>query len=89
MDLATLTGAAVVALGTTRAAAWSNDDALWQTLDAASASTGERLWRLPLGDDYREMLSSNVADIVNSPGRWGGSNTAAEFLHHFVPGNIT
>ncbi len=54
VDLATLTGAAVVALGTTRAGAWSNDDGLFAQLDEASKSTGEMLWRMPLGDDYRE-----------------------------------
>ncbi|MEM7809104.1 MAG: leucyl aminopeptidase, partial [Planctomycetota bacterium] len=89
VDLATLTGAAVVALGTSRAGAWSNDDALFEQLDSASKSAGEMIWRMPLGDDYREPLKSSVADIMNSPGRWGGCDTAAEFLHHFVPGNIT
>jgi leucyl aminopeptidase len=88
VDLATLTGAAVVALGTSRAGAWSNDDTLFEVLDDASASCGEMIWRMPLGDEYRQALKSNAADLVNSPGRWGGCDTAAEFLHHFVPGNV-
>jgi leucyl aminopeptidase len=88
IDLATLTGACVVALGRSRAGAWCNNEDLWQSLSAAAARAGEKLWRMPLGDDYREMLKATSADIVNSPGRDGGSNTAAEFLHHFIPGNL-
>ena len=88
VDLATLTGACVVALGTTRAGAWCNNEAFWQTLSRAAERSGEKLWRMPLGDDYREPLKATAADIVNSPGRDGGSNTAAEFLHHFIPGNV-
>ena len=88
VDLATLTGGCVVALGHHRAGAWCNDDALFESLQAASDATGENIWRMPLGDDYREMLKSNVADILNSPGRYGSSDTAAEFLHHFIPGNV-
>src|SRR5690606_17336727 len=89
VNLATLTGACVVALGNSRAGAWANDDGLWAALSVASERAGEKLWRMPLGDDYRELLKASVAaDIVNSPGRWGGCDTAAEFLHHFIPGNI-
>ena len=88
VDLATLTGAAVVALGTERAALWSNDDALADALRSASEAAGEKLWRMPLGDDYRAPLKAPSADIFNSPGRQGGACTAAEFLHHFVPGNV-
>jgi leucyl aminopeptidase len=88
VNLATLTGACVVALGTTRAGAWSNNDGLWQALSSAAERAGEKLWRMPLGDDYRDMLKATAADILNSPGRNGGSNTAAEFLHHFIPGNL-
>ena len=88
VDLATLTGACVVALGRTRAGAWSNNDELWDAISAGAARAGEKIWRMPLGDDYREMLKATSADIVNSPGREGGSNTAAEFLHHFIPGNL-
>jgi leucyl aminopeptidase len=88
VDLATLTGACVVALGRTRAGAWCNNEPLWDAISAAAARAGEKIWRMPLGDDYRDMLKATSADIVNSPGREGGSNTAAEFLHHFVPGNL-
>ena len=88
VNLATLTGACVVALGNERAGAWSNDDELWQALDAASRTAGEKLWRMPLGEEYREMLKANSADLLNAPGRWGGCDTAAEFLHHFIPGNV-
>ncbi len=88
VDLATLTGACVVALGERCAGAWCNDDALFDALNIASKKAGERLWRMPLGDDYRDMLKAPSADLVNSPGRLGGACTAAEFLHHFIPGNI-
>ena len=88
VNLATLTGACVVALGNSRAGAWSNDDELWNALDSASKKGGEKLWRMPLGEEYRDMLKAESADIVNAPGRAGGCDTAAEFLHHFVPGNL-
>ena len=89
VDLATLTGACVVALGNDRAGAWCNDDELFNALNDAASSTGEKLWRMPLGDDYRDLLRAPSADIVNAPGRYGGACTAAEFLHHFIPGNTT
>ncbi len=85
VDLATLTGAAVVAVGLERAAVFSNDDALFAAIDAASKREGEKLWRLPMGEEYREQLKAQSADIVNSPGRWGGACTAASFLGYFVP----
>lgn len=88
VDLATLTGACVVALGHSRAGAWCNTDEMWNDISGAAGRAGEKIWRMPLGDDYREMLKATSADIVNSPGRDGGSNTAAEFLHHFIPGNL-
>ena len=88
VDLATLTGACVVALGNERAGAWSNDDDLFAALDSAAGRAGEKLWRMPLGDDYRDLLRAPSADVLNSPGRYGGACTAAEFLHHFVPGNV-
>ena len=86
VNLATLTGACIVALGPTTAGAWCNDDPLYAALETASKSAGEKLWRMPLGEEYREMLKADAADIVNSGGRWGGACTAAEFLHHFVTG---
>ncbi|MEL7239628.1 MAG: hypothetical protein AAGK78_12275, partial [Planctomycetota bacterium] len=88
VNLATLTGGCVVALGHHRAGAWSNDDELWQQLSSAGERAGEKMWRMPLGDDYRDMLKSHVADILNSPGRYASCDTAAEFLHHFIPGNV-
>ena len=86
VNLATLTGACVVALGETTAGAWCNDDSLFGALESASKSAGEKLWRMPLGEEFREKLKADAADIVNSAGRWGGACTAAEFLHHFVTG---
>lgn len=88
VDLATLTGACVVALGNDRAGAFCNNDDFYGIIEKSSKTAGEQLWRLPLGDDYREMLKAPSADIFNSPGRQGGASTAAEFLHHFIPGNV-
>ena len=86
VNLATLTGGCVVALGELRAGAWSNDDELWEQVRSASGRADEPLWRMPLGDDFKEQLrAANSADIVNSPGRWGSPCTAGQFLHHFVP----
>jgi leucyl aminopeptidase len=85
VDLATLTGACVVALGTTIAGLMSNSDTLVAELQSAATAAGEKVWRLPVDDDHRERLKSVPADIVNSPGREGGALTAAAFLSHFVP----
>jgi leucyl aminopeptidase len=84
IDAATLTGACVVALGMVNAGAFSNDDATYQKFDAALATSGEKFWRLPLGDEYMEMIKSDIGDIKNTGGRWGGAITAAEFLHVFA-----
>ncbi len=85
VDLATLTGACVIALGTTMAGLMSNSDELVGQLQRASVTAGEKVWRLPVDDDHRERLKSVPADIVNAPGREGGALTAAAFLSHFVP----
>ena len=85
VDLATLTGACVVALGTTMAGLMSNSDQLVGQLQRAATAAGEKVWRLPVDDDHREKLKSVPADIVNAPGREGGALTAAAFLSHFVP----
>ena len=85
VDLATLTGACVVALGTTMAGLMSNDDELVEELQTAAKAAGEKVWRLPVDDDHREKLKSVPADIVNAAGREGGALTAAAFLSHFVP----
>ncbi len=87
IDLATLTGGCVVALGQTFAAGFCDDDQLFDSLHQAAHSSGERVWRMPLHDDYRDMLKSEFADIVNSAGRWGSPCTGAAFLSHFVPSN--
>ena len=85
IDLATLTGACVVALGEKIAGVFSGDDDLAQTIVGAGDRTHERCWRLPLPDDYKELLKSDLADISNmSSGRWGGAITAALFLSEFV-----
>jgi leucyl aminopeptidase len=84
IDAATLTGACVVALGMVNAGVFSNDDATYAKFDAALAASGEKFWRLPLGDEYADMIKSDIGDIKNTGGRWGGAITAAEFLHHFA-----
>ncbi|MFY9853454.1 MAG: leucyl aminopeptidase, partial [Terracidiphilus sp.] len=84
IDAATLTGACVVALGHVNAGAFSNDDETWAKFDAALATSGEKFWRLPLGEEYAEMIKSDIGDIKNTGGRWGGAITAAEFLKVFV-----
>ncbi len=84
IDAATLTGACVVALGHINAGAFSNDDDAWAKFDAALTISGEKFWRLPLGEEYAEMIKSDIGDIKNTGGRWGGAITAAEFLKVFV-----
>ncbi|MDE3148504.1 MAG: leucyl aminopeptidase, partial [Acidobacteriota bacterium] len=84
IDAATLTGACVVALGMVNAGAFSNDDATYAKFDAALAVSGEKFWRLPLGEEYADMIKSEIGDIKNTGGRWGGAITAAEFLHVFA-----
>ena len=85
VDLATLTGACVVALGEKIAAVFSEDDALAEAVVAAGKATDEHSWRMPLFQDYKEMLKSEFADINNLPNaRWGGAITAALFLSEFV-----
>jgi leucyl aminopeptidase len=84
LDLATLTGACMVALGTKVAGLFSNDDGFAQVVLEACRKTGERAWRMPLDDDYKEGLKSQVADLKNVGGKWGGAVTAAKFLQQFV-----
>ena len=84
IDAATLTGACVVALGMVNAGAFSNDDETFEKFDAALETSGEKFWRLPLGDEYMDMIKSDIGDIKNTGGRWGGAITAAEFLHVFA-----
>ena len=85
VDLATLTGAILVALGETTGGLFSNDDKLSERILEASKATGEKMWRLPMGLEYDELIDSPIADVQNiSSGRWGGSITAAQFLKRFT-----
>ncbi|MBX3553507.1 MAG: leucyl aminopeptidase [Pseudolabrys sp.] len=84
VDLATLTGAILVALGVEYAGMFSNDDRLAERLTAAGQVTGERVWRMPLGPEYDKQIDSQFADMKNTGGRNGGSITAAQFLQRFV-----
>src|SRR6201999_1719811 len=85
IDLATLTGAVLFALGSTYAAVISNDDALATELSAVGDESGELVWRLPLHPEYREMMNGTVADLSNlATKREAGSITAASFLDEFV-----
>ena len=84
INLATLTGAIIVALGTEHAGLFSNDDALSQKLLSAGVATGEKVWRLPLSPSYDKLIDSKFADMKNTGGRHGGSITAAQFLQRFV-----
>ncbi len=84
VDLATLTGAIIVALGHEHAGLYGNDDALANRLLEAGQAVGEKLWRMPLGEAYDKALRSDIADMKNIGGRPGGSITAAQFLKRFV-----
>ncbi len=84
INLATLTGAIMVALGQDYAGLFSNDDELAARLSEAGNVTGEKLWRMPLGPAYDKMIKSRFADIKNTGGRYGGAITAAQFLQRFV-----
>ena len=84
IDLATLTGAIIVALGQEHAGLFSNNDELAERLLKAGEATGEAVWRMPLGAAYDKHIDSKVADMKNTGGRHGGSITAAQFLKRFV-----
>ncbi|NEW86767.1 leucyl aminopeptidase [Rhodopseudomonas sp. WA056] len=86
VDLATLTGAIMVALGTEYAGLFSNNDQLAERLTAVGQSTGEKVWRMPLGPEYDKQIDSQFADMKNTGSRNGGSITAAQFLQRFVDG---
>jgi leucyl aminopeptidase len=86
VDLATLTGAIIVALGSDHAGLFSNNDELASKLVSAGLETGEKLWRMPLGPAYDKLIESRFADIKNSAGRPAGSITAAQFLSRFITG---
>ncbi|MBE2898565.1 leucyl aminopeptidase [Pasteurellaceae bacterium 20609_3] len=84
IDIATLTGACVVALGQHNSGLLSPDDALATALLEAAQKADDKAWRLPLGEEYSEQLKSNFADLANIGGRWGGASTAGAFLSHFT-----
>jgi leucyl aminopeptidase len=84
VDAATLTGAVVVALGYVNAGIFANNDELYDRFHKAEDKAGEKFWRMPLDEEYKEVIKSSIADIVNSGGRWGGAITAAMFLKEFA-----
>jgi leucyl aminopeptidase len=84
VDLATLTGAIVVALGHEHAGLFANDDRIAEQLIQAGEATGERVWRMPLAPEYDKLIDSKVADVKNTGGRQAGAITAAQFLQRFV-----
>jgi len=84
IDLATLTGAIMIALGKEYAGLFSNDDKLSKQLSDAGEAEGEKVWRMPMGDAYDKMIESRFADMKNVGSRDGGSITAAQFLQRFV-----
>ena len=89
IDLATLTGAIVVALGSEYAGLFSNDDDLSKQLETCGEETGEKLWRFPLHENYDKNMNSDVADVQNiSKERGAGSITAAQFLKRFVNNGV-
>jgi leucyl aminopeptidase len=86
LDVATLTGACVIALGAHLAAVMSNDDTLAAEIVAAGQRAEDRIWHMPMAEEYHEQLKSNFADFTNSCGREGGAITAACFLSKFTEG---
>jgi len=84
VDAATLTGAVAVALGYVNAGIFASDDQMYERFATANKQAGEKMWRLPLDDDYKENLKSNIADMVNAGSRYGGAIFAAMFLKEFA-----
>jgi leucyl aminopeptidase len=84
VDAATLTGAVVVALGYVNAGIFASTDEMYERFAKATQEAGEKMWRLPLDDEYKENLKSNIADMVNAGSRWGGAIFAAMFLKEFA-----
>ena len=84
IDVATLTGAVIVALGHLTSGVYATEDSLWEAIRAAGAAAGEPMWRMPLDPAYDEQIKSPFADVKNTGGRPGGSITAARFLTRFV-----
>ncbi|MFN0219137.1 MAG: leucyl aminopeptidase [Hyphomicrobium sp.] len=88
IDLATLTGAIMIALGKEYAGAFVNDDKLADELISASRATGEKIWRMPLDKAFDKAMDSKNADMKNAGGRWGGAATAAAFLQRFIQKDV-
>ena len=88
VDLATLTGAMIIALGDQHGGLFSNDDALAEQLLAAGLATGDALWRFPLSEAYNKMMDSPIADMKNAGARGAGSITAAQFIQRFVDDGV-
>jgi leucyl aminopeptidase len=88
IDLATLTGAIIIALGNTYAGIFTNDDELADALSQAGKSVGEKVWRLPLDEEYDKLIDCDPADMKNIGGRAGGSITAAQFLQRFIQKDV-
>ena len=86
VDLATLTGAIGIALGKQAAGCFANNETLQNSLLFASQRSGERIWPMPMWDDYKEVIRSDMAEVKNSGGRNGGVSTSAKFLEHFTEG---
>ncbi len=84
IDLATLTGAILISLGRSMAGLFSNDDELAERVLAAGKAVGEPCWRLPMGEEFDRAIDSDIADMKNTGGRWGGSITAAQFLQRYI-----
>lgn len=84
VDAATLTGAIVVALGSVNTGVFGSDAAFTERVLASSRAAGEKMWQMPLDDEYRELISSTIADIQNVGGRWGGAISAAWFIREFT-----
>ncbi len=88
IDLATLTGAIIVALGGVHAGLFANDDELSDWLTQAGTAVGEPVWRMPLGDEYDKQINSDIADMKNVGGRDAGSITAAQFIKRYVKDGV-
>ncbi len=86
IDVATLTGAALIALGTTTTAVVTNNDEFYKELETASKKSGEQVWQLPSFEDYKKLLKSDIADLKNIGGRYAGTITAGLFIGEFVQG---
>ena len=88
IDLATLTGAIIVALGNVHAGLFANDDELADWLTEAGKAVGESVWRMPLGDDFDKQINSDIADMKNVGGRGGSAITAAQFIKRFIKDGV-